>query len=88
MSEEVNEGNNSQNEEQEQDGASLSMTARRALPLLAVLLLLGLLFYRGLGPEAAPDEDRIEALTIPNLGEFDEFRTAHLFRWRGETQPD
>ena len=31
---------------------------------------------------------RIEALTIPNLGEFDEFRTAHLFQWRGESQPD
>lgn len=25
---------------------------------------------------------RIEALTIPNLGEFDEFRTAHLFHWQ------
>ncbi len=24
---------------------------------------------------------RIEALTLPNLGEFDEFRTAHLFHW-------
>ncbi|MEM8769063.1 MAG: protein methyltransferase, partial [Pseudomonadota bacterium] len=24
---------------------------------------------------------RIEALTLPNLGEFDEFRTAHLFLW-------
>lgn len=33
---------------------------------------------------------RIEALTIPNLGEFDEFRTAHLFHWReaGRDQPD
>lgn len=31
---------------------------------------------------------RIEALTIPNLGEFDEFRTAHLFRWRATIQPD
>jgi len=27
---------------------------------------------------------RIDALTIPNLGEFDEFRTAHLFHWRDE----
>jgi predicted nicotinamide N-methyase len=25
---------------------------------------------------------RIEALTLPNLGEFDEFRTAHLFHWQ------
>lgn len=25
---------------------------------------------------------RIEALTVPNLGEFDEFRTAHLFHWQ------
>jgi predicted nicotinamide N-methyase len=32
---------------------------------------------------------RIEALTIPNLGEFDEFRTAHLFHWqRNLPQPD
>ena len=32
---------------------------------------------------------RIEALTIPNLGEFDEFRTAHLFHWqRDGAQPD
>lgn len=33
---------------------------------------------------------RIEALTLPNLGEFDEFRTAHLFHWQRETgaQPD
>jgi predicted nicotinamide N-methyase len=36
---------------------------------------------------------RIEALTIPNLGEFDEFRTAHLFHWQkdgaaGRGQPD
>ncbi len=38
---------------------------------------------------------RIDALTIPNLGEFDEFRTAHLFHWqdpetsaREEPQPD
>ena len=30
---------------------------------------------------------RIQALTIPNLGEFDEFRTAHLFQWR-KTQGD
>jgi len=34
-----------------------------------------------------PDPDyrevaRIEALTLPNLGEFDEFRTAHLFYWQ------
>lgn len=33
--------------------------------------------------------DRIEALTLPNLGEFDEFGTAHLFHWqRDSTQPD
>jgi predicted nicotinamide N-methyase len=25
---------------------------------------------------------RIEALTYPNLGEFDEFRTAHIFHWQ------
>ncbi len=25
----------------------------------------------------------IDALTYPNLGEFDEFATAHLFHWRG-----
>jgi predicted nicotinamide N-methyase len=25
---------------------------------------------------------RIEALTCPNLGEFDEFKTAHVFHWR------
>ncbi len=25
---------------------------------------------------------RIDALTFPNLGEFDEFATAHLFHWR------
>ena len=25
---------------------------------------------------------RIEALTIPNLGEFDEFGTAHVFHWQ------
>jgi predicted nicotinamide N-methyase len=32
---------------------------------------------------------RIEAITLPNLGEFDEFRTAHLFHWRRtQTQPD
>ena len=32
---------------------------------------------------------RIEALTLPNLGEFDEFRTAHLFHWqRTGPQPD
>ena len=31
---------------------------------------------------------RIEALTIPNLGEFDEFRTAHLFHWQEGNQPD
>ncbi|TNF86052.1 MAG: methyltransferase [Gammaproteobacteria bacterium] len=32
---------------------------------------------------------RIDALTIPNLGEFDEFRTAHLFHWRTpRDQPD
>ena len=31
---------------------------------------------------------RIEALTIPNLGEFDEYRTAHLFHWQEGTQPD
>jgi len=24
---------------------------------------------------------RIEALTLPNLGEFDEFKTAHIFHW-------
>ena len=24
---------------------------------------------------------RIDALTHPNLGEFDEFKTAHLFHW-------
>jgi predicted nicotinamide N-methyase len=24
---------------------------------------------------------RIDALTLPNLGEFDEYRTAHLFHW-------
>ena len=24
----------------------------------------------------------IEALTYPNLGEFDEFAHAHIFRWR------
>ena len=29
---------------------------------------------------------RIDALTIPNLGEFDEFRTAHLFHWREDRQ--
>ncbi len=33
--------------------------------------------------------DRIEALTLPNLGEFDEYRTAHLFHWqRADDQPD
>lgn len=32
---------------------------------------------------------RIDAQTIPNLGEFDEFRTAHLFHWEaGTAQPD
>ena len=32
---------------------------------------------------------RIDALTLPNLGEFDEFRTAHLFHWqRTDPQPD
>lgn len=33
---------------------------------------------------------RIDALTLPNLGEFDEFRTAHLFHWRRDprAQPD
>lgn len=32
---------------------------------------------------------RIDALTAPNLGEFDEFGTAHLFHWRAAgTQPD
>lgn len=32
---------------------------------------------------------RIDALTLPNLGEFDEFRTAHLFHWqRPGAQPD
>lgn len=32
---------------------------------------------------------RIEALTAPNLGEFDEYGTAHLFHWRaGGIQPD
>ncbi len=30
---------------------------------------------------------RIEALTLPNLGEFDEFRTAHLFHWRRTGAP-
>ena len=29
---------------------------------------------------------RIEALTFPNLGEFDEFGTAHLFHWRPPPQ--
>lgn len=28
---------------------------------------------------------RVEALTFPNLGEFDEFNTAHLFHWNGDT---
>lgn len=31
---------------------------------------------------------QIEALTIPNLGEFDEFRTAHLFHWQEKSQED
>ena len=36
-----------------------------------------------------PDESyaeiaTIDALTYPNLGEFDEFATAHLFHWRGK----
>ena len=26
---------------------------------------------------------RIEAVTCPNLGEFDEFKTAHIFHWAG-----
>lgn len=44
--------------------------------------------------QALPDPSyreisRIDALTAPNLGEFDEFRTAHLFHWRAaSTQPD
>ena len=25
---------------------------------------------------------RVEALTLPNLGEFDEFKTAHIFHWQ------
>jgi hypothetical protein len=29
---------------------------------------------------------RIDALTIPNLGEFDEFRTAHLFHWQDQPE--
>jgi predicted nicotinamide N-methyase len=28
---------------------------------------------------------RIDALTYPNLGEFDEFRTAHLFHWKADS---
>ncbi len=31
---------------------------------------------------------RIEALTLPNLGEFDEFRTAHLFHWQVSSPAD
>lgn len=27
---------------------------------------------------------RIDALTYPNLGEFDEFKTAHLFHWQAQ----
>ncbi len=34
-----------------------------------------------LGDPAYREIGRIEALTFPNLGEFDEFRTAHLFHW-------
>ncbi len=30
---------------------------------------------------------RIEALTYPNLGEFDEFRTAHVFHWQSADAP-
>ncbi len=30
---------------------------------------------------------RMDALTLPNLGEFDEFRTAHLFLWLLNSNP-
>ena len=30
---------------------------------------------------------RIDALTCPNLGEFDEFRTAHVFHWQRAHKP-
>ena len=30
---------------------------------------------------------RIDALTCPNLGEFDEFRTAHVFHWERAHKP-
>jgi len=34
-------------------------------------------------PDASYREvTRIEALTYPNLGEFDEFKTAHVFHWQ------
>lgn len=30
--------------------------------------------------------ERIEALTMPNLGEFDEFRFAHVFHYRNDSE--